>query len=506
MTFAGRFAAFLLRPAGLLTAALMFALAVGPVAGIEPPEVHQVEANPDEFVGRPMTLTGRFSAFGAGKLRLVDSRIDFRVFPEAGAVRRAPTHVELTGRLSRTDKGLVFDVATFTPLAPETKRFAERRASLSAPQFDALYDLSRWARQRGQWYGDEALLELAWGNYREAFRWEEDEVARVGDSTRLLALAARGDSLGLESAETLRIRHRALWLKVGMLPPAQPAARRELAAQVRELLPGSEEPLPADSAAQWANYEQRPIEMYDGLSAADRRRAHRAFWAWLIGGAFAEEARQPKARLAALVDEARAMLPDRPAIVAELERKLWTERSSRPEHMPRTELDRARAAWARLGDEAKVKELTAAWLSGQFERLAPGDAEARLRLAIDYLDLADDREMAATLAREAAELSPEMGEATELLERLGFVRVEGNWKPVAEVRTATVGGGSSVVQPGDSETIAREKLRPPDRIARVAGRGWIVEQWIYDGPARFSVYLHRTPATGVAVVRRVVGN
>ncbi|MGD9644217.1 MAG: hypothetical protein AB7U73_00805 [Pirellulales bacterium] len=487
--------------------AILMVFATAKAWGMEPPEVHEVEASPDEFLERPISLTGRFSAFSAGRMRLVDSGIDFRVLPVAGVVRHAMTHVELTGRLLRTSDGLAFDVTAISAIAPEARRFAERRASLHAPQFAALYELSRWARERGKWYGDEPLLELAWGSYREAFGWQEEETARIGDAEKLLALAARGESLGLEAAEATRIRHRALWLKAAMLPIAQPVARRQLAAEVRELLPGTEEPLTVDVEFPRTEYERQPVEMYANLGGEDRLRAHRALWSRLVGQAVEDEARQPGANLVALVDETRSILPDHPQLLQRLEKQYWTERTAQPERMTRSDLERARAAWIRLGEDARATELTTIWLGLQLERLTPGDAEARLRLARDYLELAGDRNAAILLAREAAQLSPELGEAAALLEQLDFALVDGQWQPIDELAGATSGDDASgFVQPGDSEAAVREKLRPPDRVTRVAGRGWIQEQWIYNGPARFSIFLRRTPATGLAVVVRVVGD
>jgi len=163
----------------MLASFLSVAISRDALLAAEVPEVHQVEANPADYLDRPITLSGRFSAFGAGRLRLADSRIDFYLLPEARAVRRAMTHVELAGRLRQAGKGLAFDITAIAPVASEAQRFAERRAALHAPQFDALFELSRWVRQRGRWYNDESLLELAWTSYREAFRWEEDEIARV---------------------------------------------------------------------------------------------------------------------------------------------------------------------------------------------------------------------------------------------------------------------------------------------------------------------------------------
>ena len=469
------------------------------------PEVHQVEANPAAYLDRSITLTGRFSAFGAGRLRLADSRIDFHLLPEAGAVRRAMTHVELTGRLRHVGEGLAFDITAISPVATEAQRFAERRAALHAPQFDALFELSRWARQRGRWYDDEPLLELAWTSYREAFRWEEDEIARVQDADALLALASRGEALGLEPAEATRIRHRALWLKSASLPAAQPSARRQLAAEVRKLLPGSDVPLAADTRARWADYERQPIAMYDGLTADDRLFAHRAFWVWLVGQAIVEEANREGTNLATLLDESRASIPDRPDIARQIEAQLWLRRTAQLERLTRWDLERARAAWQRLGETDRAKSLTDNWLEAQLGRLAAGDAEARLRLAQDYLELADDHEAAARLALEAVRMSPELGEAAALLQRLGYLHVGGQWKWANELPATTAGsGGEGLVRPGDSEALVLEKLRPPDRITRVAGRGWIGEQWKYDGAVGFSVYLHRATATGRAVVVRVV--
>lgn len=473
--------------------------------GADPPEVHQVEANPADYLDRPITLTGRFSAFGAGRLRLADSRIDFHLLPEAGAVRRAMTHIELTGRLRQSGKRLAFDISAISPIASEAQRFAERRGALHPPQFDALFELSRWVRQRGRWYDDESLLELAWTSYREAFRWEEDEIARVQDAAALLALASRGEALGLEPAEATRIRHRALWLKAAVLPAAQSSTRRQLAEEVHKLLPGSDVPLAADSRARWAEYEQHPIATYDELSADDRALAHRAFWVWLVGQALIEEIGRAETNLATLLNETRASLPDRPDLARQIEVQLWLQRTAQLERLARSELEHARAAWQRLGEADRAKTLTDTWLEVQLGRLVAGDAEARLRLAQDYLELADDRGAAARLALEAVRLSPELGEAAALLQRLGYLQIAGEWKRADELPATTAGaGGEGLVRPGDSEAVVLEKLRPPDRITRVAGRGWINEQWKYDGAVGFSVYLQRATATGRAVVLRVV--
>jgi hypothetical protein len=489
----------------LLANLLCIALGGQSLSGAEIPEVHQVEADPAAYLDRPITLTGRFSAFGAGRLRLADSRIDFHVLPEAGAVRRAMTHVELTGRLRRVGEGLAFDITSISPIATEAQRFAERRAALHAPQFDALFELSRWVRQRGRWYNDESLLELAWTSYRDAFRWQEDEIARVKDTDGLLALASRGEALGLEPAEATRIRHRALWLKADALPVLQPAARRQLAAEARKLLPGTDVPLAVDTRARWADYEQQPVATYDTLSADDRLLAHRAFWVWLVNQAIVEEAGREGTNLATLLDESRALVPDRPDLARQIERQLWLQRTAHVERMPRSDLERARAAWQRLGETDRAKSLTGNWLAAQLAQLVTGDAEARLRLAQDYLELADDREAAARLALEAARLSPELGEAAALLQRLGYLQVGSQWKRAEELPATTAGsGGEGLVRPGDSEALVLEKLRPPDRITRVAGRGWIGEQWKYDGAVGFSVYMHRATATGRAVVVRVV--
>jgi hypothetical protein len=481
---------------------VLMALAAFPQASwattFEPPDVHEIESSPDGKLGRELRLTGRFSSAAAGHLRLVGSRIDFQLGPDVRPPAN-PRHLLLVGTLVRQGSGLVFRVQTLLKLPPEKERFDQfQRRIATINNYPALYDLARWARQRGQWYGDDGLLRLGRQADQQAFHWEAEDLTRRGDADNLFRLADRAADYEVEGAEAVGVRFQALWLKYTQLAPADAATRFALADQVQQLLPGSRQPAPDRAPLP----SLREAAAHYRLVDAHRREAiARAFYVKLMREAFELEAGSQRLEFGDLASQVRQRIPEAEDLARRFELLDLDKRAASIGDCNRAELLSLRDAYLRLNRPERARRLLTDWLEERRRRLPPDDLESRIALANDYRDLSSDRTAAAELLREALAIAPSPDAETGLA-RLGYVKRGGQWVEDGQ----SPGQPASQKQPvrqGDSEQSVLARLRQPDYVSRVAGAGWIVEQWRYQGPPEIWIYLRRSTATGSAVVTRV---
>ena len=165
----------------------------------------------------------------------------------------------------------------------------------------------------------------------------------------------------------------------------------------------------------------------------------------------------------------------------------------------------------RLKQPEKAKELYRSWLEDQRKhRLSPRDAEGRLALALQYENLLDDRPTSLTLLRDAWAIDPQSPQLRDAFLRRGFRKVGGDWVEGPKTRAASEtssdafkrekgtedaeSGGKAAVDeaspritagPSDDSLIGATpaqvlaKLSKPDRRARLATGGKLIEQWVY---------------------------
>lgn len=472
-------------------------------ARAEPLEVHQVEAEPQQYLGTPIEMTGRFLSSGAGRLQLVDSEIDCLLTGTAAVVRPGTTHVALRGTLERQGGRLVFRADRVGAIGDEEAQFAERRARIQPGDAHNLYRLSRWIRARAAWYRDPVLYRLAWSSYREAFAWEEEALAHIGDGQALIELADRGSHLGLEPAEAVRIRHRACWLDLARLVAHDAAGRRRLAEDIAQRLPGTEAPRDDLSPELVAAYRDAPLETYAAQSHAGREALHRALWVELIAAAIDWEARTPGADLSALAAEAQQRVPERGELVRDLRQRAARQAAQHPAALERRELLALRDELEDLNLADEARALVVAWLDDARRRLPAGDADGRVALANQFVQWLGDTQTATSLYQEALAIAPQLPEAAEALRRLGYVRLAEGWRPAAEMTPSSLGSVESyAVRPGDTREKVEQKLRRPDSVSRVAAQGRVIEQWRYEGPPAL-VVTFRLKSGGEAAVTAV---
>ncbi len=475
--------------------------------GSETLEVHEVEAEHARYLNKTLRLTGRFESATGQTLRLVDSQIIFRLGKQATPVRSGMENVELSGLLRRDGERLTLVVEYLEPVPNEVKQFELRRNKVTVGDFGALYALSQWARQRGAWYADPALKQLAAAAYRESFAWEEEATARRRDVPRLLELAEEGRSRGLADRDVWRLRHRAIQIERTRLSPADAAAHAALAEKARSLLPGTEATHPVESPESLAGYRREPIVAYASASDELRRVFHRALWVDLVSRSIDLQSQLPDADLASLVRQCAELVPEQVALWRTLKLRVAKDRAARVEQLSRAEIVSLRDELIQLEAQDDARDLLAAWLATRRQKLDASDAEGAMQAARDYRELAGDAEQAADLYQQALRAAPRLADAEAALRELGYEKRGDLWRaaPTADARAAR---GENQLRRGSIEVGASEQdvlrqLRRPDRVARMLTSSGTLEQWIYEGPPVVYVYLRRNLAGGVAHVAAV---
>lgn len=463
-------------------------------------DVHQLELSPARYLDRELRVVGRFASAGAGKMRLMGSKIEFRLGPEIHLFAN-PQHVELVGRLEDLGGKLVFNTQRLTKIPSESQRFEDRKKMLTQVNYPALYQLSDWALQRAQWYNDSHLEQQAQDAWVQAFRWEEDDIARRGLADELLALADRGQQHEIAPSELARMRYRALLLKVQKLQPGDSAQRISLAENVSELLPGGDRPPRSptqdseqDQSKWWIQYIQS--------DESEREAMHRALYRSLVRDALLIESNRIESDLASLVRQAQEMVPEDTRLIRELERLELERRAQALATLSRRDALTLFSQFERLDFHDRAKELKSSWLAGRRLALDRAEIEDRVALARDYWQLLHEAETAEALLRESLSIGPSP-DAEAALSELGFVKIGQNWRrPMDSQPLTPVADGDVVV--GSSEQLVIQRLGAPDAVARTVGAGWMLELWRYEGPPQLFVYLRRIAATGKAAVVKIV--
>ena len=470
-------------------------------------EIHEIDEQPELYRGRTIRIQGRFRSAGVGKMYLVDSPVEFNLGNHARSARSGTTHVEVRGQLQQVAGRWVFEVQYLRRIEDEARQFAERRSQIVEGNIRGMDQLAQWARQRANWYHDAQLAKLAADAQWQALMWKAAELAATGNAEQLYSLAARVEYMLAAPSQVEQLRHQAAWLQYERLRRDDRSGREKLARLVCQLLPGSDRPVP-EVEELWNQYQLDPLQTHAHANAHGRAQLHRAFYTRLVREALWLAASEADTDLTELATKAEQQISECHHTVTELHRLALEQRASAIDRLSRSEILAIREGFRRWGLAARGQQVVLQWLDRQRLRLSDDEIEQRLALAADYRLLIEQRDLAAELLIEAWKLSPGLAEVRKELLALGYEWRSGIWQlaPVA-------GDVPSAVEPsadmddwlaeGASEAELLRRLRRPDRIARIATRGEIVERWIYEGPPRLIIYLSRNTASGLARVVRL---
>ena len=264
---------------------------------------------------------------------------------------------------------------------------------------------------------------------------------------------------------------------------ATPAECDALAAEVERANPGVAQyvaaPLPAPLERR---IDGDPEAAYHDANATERAALIRRAWGDAIQKGLELRAAATPQEGTELARMARSRLPERPELPPRLLEAAAKDISS----LRQADVEALAAEYERAKQPDRARALKRRWLDDQREhRLGPTDAEGRIGLANQYRGMLGDSATAATLLQDALRLDPQSPAALAALEGLGYRKSGDRWLPPESAETPapaptpapTRGPGGSLL--GMTRTEVRQRLGKPDRVARVASQGQVVEQWVY---------------------------
>ncbi|MEO6809644.1 MAG: hypothetical protein ABI353_11085, partial [Isosphaeraceae bacterium] len=420
---------------------------------------------------------------------MLPSHLRLKTAPDRGQpIRLRGTLRKLNGRQDERGQEIyICDVVERTLMKPDLERLNRAVADLGPKDAQPRYDWARWARRRGLDFQDEALLRRAVELDDQALRIEADQPS-TDPPKHWLALSAKAKGLG-RKVEAAALAH--LGFRARLTKSAGAAEIERLAKEVGETFPDAARPTPSKDLGDWlASYKTDPGDAYrrapvDVQAAFDHR---------LLGDALERKwellaLADPKEALT-LAAQARDRLPSRPEFARRLE-DLGLEALERDvPSLRRDEVETLAKQLKDRGEAERAEAVTRTWLNDQrTSRLNRRDVEGRIALAELYIEMLGDHSAAGTLLRDAGRIDPGSKTLTRTYRRLGYRRDGDRWISPDEPPSADREPDETVDGPGRRETRdpllgltrrqVRARLGEPERIAKAATQGQVVEQWIY---------------------------
>jgi len=127
-------------------------------------------------------------------------------------------------------------------------------------------------------------------------------------------------------------------------------------------------------------------------------------------------------------------LPERTDLVMQYQNMQLDFDFKRLDELPRQYVLDLSQEYQRRGNEKKAKQTLVNWLAGRQKKLEANDADGRVRLARDMIELVSDKVTGTKLLLQAWNLNPKSTEAATLLARMGFMLQNEKWLNPQEVK------------------------------------------------------------------------
>lgn len=497
-------------------ALLAFVMAFVVFAGVQAalPEVQPSDLTKNaELIGRELVVDARVQGtftfhkgHGFDEFRLVKSPVVFRLPPKMSFDRPplAPV-VRARGILRKDGDRYYFDVTAPINIQPEDmERLEKGVADLPANDSKGREGWAAWAEHRGTYYNDSVLIERGRAVLGEALLLTA--VGPVTDTSAALAVAERARARRVPELDCSALAHRAF---IPLVEAAKSSAELDrILFKLEAFFPeAAKGPHPGDLSAWKDAYANEPAVAYRKADESTRATLDRKLWADALQKRLQLRAREQPKEALGLGDEAASKLPDRPTLAAALKEEGLEAASRDVGSLRQAEVEElARKYREDMKQPERAEELIRRWLDDQrSNRLSRDDAEGRVLLAAQYESMLGDSSTAEALLREAWKIDPQSKATEDVFRRKGYRLVNGEW--VATASRPGAGDAPADAAPkapgrdlyvGKTREEIKNYLGKPERVARSATQGQIVEQWIYQ--KQYITFVKRTGMSEPAVV------
>lgn len=502
------------RPRSALILTVLLAW-TGAVHAQAPVEVEPGDlARRKDLIGREVIVDDRVKYFwpipgkGIGEILLKRTAASVTL-PPALRYDSTPTAkaVRVQGIL-RSDGGKLSIEATKAPelFRSDVDRLKKAIANLAAEDAGSRSGWGDWASRRADDFGDVELRLIADNLQAESIALE---LRKPGSRTpeAILALAAKARAKKVAEPEPSALVHLALNLRSAAAKTEGDFQR--LADEIAANLPNSKSPANSAGRLPLDDYAKDPTSVYRSADAMTRAGLDRRLWTEAVADNLRLRAASNPTALVELADEAKSRLPEREDVWGDLRRRSIEHSTANVTDLRETAMkELVRTYRDSLKQPDKAAAILRTWLDHQRKTyLGSNNSEQRVELAEKYFKDLKDRSTAAELLRDALKIEASNREAADLFRRMGYAKVNGEWRDPREPAAADPGLDSSGKDDpflGLTPAEVKAQLGEPKYATRIATQGRVSLQWIYQGAKgmQYIDFLHRSGDAQPVVVGR----
>lgn len=486
---------------------LLFAFnAVAEVKTLSVEEFEKAKASWPQMVGKELRIEGRYSFVARETMKFIGTDMTFVLTDDITRPQKNTRTVQVTGRMDRVNGKPTFRVTRLRTRPSDLEFVRQRMRVLPADDIDAMHELGEWAAQRGKFYDDVDLKDLANEIHLKGIRSAKAGTA-ADDGQAMLALAAKVAEY--ELGESLRREYvhdglRRFWKKQVKDPKSD---LKTFLKTVNTALPASQFPLPETDPATIQDYKKQPTDAYRKAEPKLRNRFDRLFHQEIARTHISRLDEEDGSNAAAMAELSSSLIPeDKSLRQTFLDRHVEYLRAGIKTATRQQAQSLAKLYEARKQPEDARKSLQE-WLAARKNRIQDGNVSDLFAVSDDYVTLLNDRQGAAKLLFEVQEKNPEMPELAERFQKLGYVEVEGEWITKAKADKLPKDPIQEAMKRGDvTRGMTREQvfktLGNPTSSSRFVSRDGFTEVWTY-ADARIVVRFEKQNRTTDAAVDNI---
>ncbi|QDU08990.1 hypothetical protein [Gimesia aquarii] len=435
------------------------------------------------LIGVPQTLEGRLSTFSSKSLRFRNCPIPFHFVGNIPKLDSSFKNVEVTGELARENGRLLFNVKSLKKLPSDIEHFVIEETKIDRSKPREWYALADWAKQRATFYDDKELTQKALSAYKMGINTEYRQLL-VKQPEALLKLADRAQQYQLDPLLYDTFRHEALVLERQNLSKQKDSDLKPLLTSILKYFPTVKTPQKKDVPKERNQYLKNQVEVFQQADQQTRLRLIRWFYSQLILEGILKNLEAGGSNGFEISDQIAKKLPERTDLVTQYQNEQLEFDFNRIDELPRQYVLDLSEEFLRRKNKVKAEQTLTNWIDFRRKKLDVSDADGRVRLARDMIDLTNDKAGATKVLLEAWELNPKSSEAANLLGRLGFMLQGKKWlnpKEVMEFRNDPIRKAirNGTVTIGMNRNQIKKVLGAPNQISRSISGGEINELWIY---------------------------